>query len=64
MRLRDTVVAAGFWTGTLLPVAYLPVFIAGIDSPATLSLFFGLVGINVLALVVGHEYPGSRSRAQ
>lgn len=59
----DAITAAGFWIGTLLPVAYLPVVLAGIDSAARLSVFVGLLAINVVALVVGHEYPASRSNA-
>ncbi|RQG91666.1 hypothetical protein EA462_06890 [Natrarchaeobius halalkaliphilus] len=62
MHLNDSVTAAGFWLGTLLPVAYLPVFFTGIDSVTMLSVFLGLLAINVLALVVGHEYPASRSQ--
>ncbi len=61
MQLGSAVTAAGFWLGTLLPVAYLPVFLTGIDSAAGLSIFLGLVAVNVVALVVGHEYPSSRS---
>ncbi|WP_049926517.1 hypothetical protein [Halopiger goleimassiliensis] len=56
MHLQDVVVAAGFWIGTLLPVAYLPVFVVGIESTTMLSVFFGLLLLNCLALVVGHGY--------
>lgn len=62
MHLGSTVTAIGFWIGTLLPLAYLPVFLTGIDSIARFSLFLALVAINVVALVVGHDYPSSRSR--
>lgn len=54
------VTTAGFWLGTLLPVVYLPVFIAGVDSVQTLSLLLALLGLHAIALVVGHEYDGSR----
>lgn len=64
MQLGNIVTAAGFWIGTLLPVAYLPVFLAGIDSAYGLSVFLGLVTVNVVALVVGHEYPASRSESR
>ncbi|APW96410.1 hypothetical protein CHINAEXTREME_00925 [Halobiforma lacisalsi AJ5] len=63
MHLGSTVTTLGFWIGTLLPIAYLPVFLTGIDSVARLSLFLGLLTINVVALVVGHDYPASRSRS-
>jgi hypothetical protein len=56
------VTAVGFWTGTLLPVAYLPVFVVGIDSGRALSLLVALLGIHALALVVGHEYDGVDAR--
>ncbi|MDQ2049978.1 hypothetical protein RBH26_05725 [Natronolimnohabitans sp. A-GB9] len=60
MHLGNSVTAAGFWLGTLFPVAYLPVFLSGIDSVWSLSLVFGLLTLHALALVVGHDYPGSR----
>ncbi|PCR92316.1 hypothetical protein [Natrinema ejinorense] len=62
MRLHYSVTAAGFWIGTLLPVVYLPVILTGIDSISRLSLFVGLLALHALALVVGHDYSGSRSR--
>ncbi|WP_440766080.1 hypothetical protein [Natronorubrum sp. DTA7] len=62
VHLGHTITAAGFWLGTLLPVAYLPVFFAGIDSVTTLSILVGLLTVHALALIVGHEYPASRTR--
>ncbi|WP_226481219.1 hypothetical protein [Natrinema amylolyticum] len=62
MHLSHTVTAAGFWLGTLLPIVYLPVIVAGIDSMSRLSLFVGLMAVHALALVIGHDYSGSRSR--
>lgn len=56
------VTAVGFWLGTILPVFYLPVFITGIDSVETLTLLLALLIVHALALVVGHEYDGSRSQ--
>ncbi|UHQ95999.1 hypothetical protein [Natrinema halophilum] len=61
MHLSPSVTAVGFWLGTFLPVVYLPVIVAGIDSMSRLSLFVGLLLVHVLALVVGHDYSGSRS---
>ncbi|AXR79152.1 hypothetical protein [Natrarchaeobaculum sulfurireducens] len=63
MQLGNVVTAAGFWVAIVLPVAYLPVFLAGIDSAFGLSVFLGLIAVNVVALVVGHEYPASQSKA-
>lgn len=62
MRLGSSITAIGFWSGILLPVVYVPVFLTGIDSIDGLSLVGALLTINVLALVVGHDYPGARSR--
>ena len=62
MSLSSTVTAIGFWVGALLPFVYLPVFLTGVDSLSRLLLFFALIAINVVALVVGHDYPGSRER--
>ncbi|MFC4543863.1 hypothetical protein ACFO5R_18205 [Halosolutus amylolyticus] len=62
MAVEHPVTAAGFWIGTLLPVAYVPVILAGIDSMSRLSLFVGLLALHALALVIGHEYDGSRTR--
>ncbi|QLK25117.1 hypothetical protein HYG81_13580 [Natrinema zhouii] len=62
MRLSHSVTAAGFWLGTLLPIVYVPVILTGIDSMSHLSLFIALLAVHALALVVGHDYSGSRSR--
>ena len=59
MALGRSITAASFWLGTILPVAYPPVILSGIDSASRLSLFVGLLVVHVLALVVGHEYDGS-----
>lgn len=60
MAIRSTITAIGFWLGALLPVAYLPVFLAGLDSMTRVSVFVALLVLNVVALVVGHDYPGTR----
>ena len=62
MTVEHPVTAAGFWLGTLLPLAYVPVILTGIDSMSRLSLFVGLLALHAFALVVGHEYNGSRTR--
>ncbi|ELY44314.1 hypothetical protein [Natronorubrum sulfidifaciens] len=62
MHLENSVTAVGFWLGTLLPVAYFPVFLSGIDSTGSLSVFLALLALHVTALVIGHDYPGSRSQ--
>ena len=62
MHLGNSVTAAGFWLGTLLPIAYLPVFLSGIDSAGALSVLLTLLTVHATALVIGHDYTGSRSR--
>lgn len=62
MYLGQTVTAIGFWVGTLLPFVYVPVFLTGMNSTSRLALFFALVAINIVALVVGHDYPGADGR--
>ncbi|WP_255170503.1 hypothetical protein [Natrononativus amylolyticus] len=60
MSLGSTVTTIGFWLGALLPFVYLPVFVTGVDTLTRLSLFLGLLAVNVVALVVGHDYPETR----
>ena len=62
MSAGSTITAIGFWIGALLPFVYLPVFVTGIDSATRLLLFVGFIAINVVALIVGHDYPETRSR--
>ncbi|MFA9414940.1 hypothetical protein [Natrinema sp. HArc-T2] len=62
MYLSHSVTAVGFWLGTLLPVVYVPVILAGIDSIGRLSLLVALLAVHALALVIGHDYAGSRSQ--
>lgn len=64
MILGRSITTLGFWLGTVLPIAYLPVILAGIDSMTRFSLFLGLLVVHALALVVGHEYDGSRTRSR
>ena len=45
-----------FWGAIALPVVYLPLLVAGIDTPARLALFLGLFGLHVLALVGGRAH--------
>lgn len=62
MSAGSTITAIGFWVGALLPFVYLPVFVTGIDSATRLLLFVGFIAVNVVALIVGHDYPETRSR--
>ena len=48
--------AAGFWGAIVLPLAYLPVLANGLSSSLEVGLFLGLLGLNFLALYVGHAH--------
>ncbi len=47
--------AIAFWTAIALPFGYLPLFALEMIelSPVT---FFGLLGLNMIALIVGHPH--------
>ncbi len=62
MEFGSPVTTVAFWLGALLPLFYLPVFVVGIDSITALTSFLALLTIHVVALVVGHDYPETRSR--
>ena len=47
---------AGFWAAIALPFLHIPLLITGLDSSAKLAAYVALLGLNVLALVVGHSY--------
>ncbi|MCU4751130.1 hypothetical protein OB919_03890 [Halobacteria archaeon AArc-curdl1] len=59
----DVLTVVAFWLGALLPLAYLPVILTGLNSTTRLGLFLALLVLHVVALVVGHEYPRTRQRA-
>lgn len=54
--LRTAVRALAFWLAVLLPLGYLPLLAAGLDSTTAVLTFLGLVAANVCALVVGQPY--------
>lgn len=56
MHVSSTVTAISFWLGTLLPVLYVPMFVLGLDSGPQFVAFLGVLAINVVALVIGHDY--------
>lgn len=45
----------GFWLAVALPFLYLPLLLGGLSGGQT-QVFVGLLGLNVLALLVGHSY--------
>lgn len=48
--------AIAFWMGIVLPFLYVPLLIAGIDTFERLVVLLGLIALNVVAFVVGHQY--------
>ena len=44
-----------FWSSVLLPFAYVPLLYGGFGEGQP-ELFVGLVALNVLCLVLGHEH--------
>ena len=49
-----------FWAAILLPVLYLPLLAAGIDSVSGLAVFLGLFGLHLLALLGGRGHATGR----
>lgn len=44
-----------FWAAVVLPLAYLPLLSSPVDTEQTLVLL-GLVAVNVVCLLIGHDY--------
>lgn len=51
-----------FWAAIALPVAYLPLLAAGIDTLPDLATFLGLFGLHVLALLGGRPHAAADGR--
>lgn len=47
--------AVAFWTAILLPFLYVPLLVGGLTGQELL-VFGGLLVVNVVALVAGHDY--------
>lgn len=45
----------GFWASVSMPFLYLPLLAGGLEANE-LYVFVGLLLLNVLAFIVGHEY--------
>lgn len=46
----------GFWAAIALPFLYVPLLFDGIDSGSRAVVFLGLLALNAVALVVGHNH--------
>ncbi|NGM69116.1 hypothetical protein G6M89_08865 [Natronolimnobius sp. AArcel1] len=47
---------AGFWSAIFLPICYTPMLLYGLSTGIHTLLFLFLLGLNLVALYVGHEY--------
>lgn len=45
-----------FWTAVALPFVILVFLVAGVETPFEVGLFAGLVVLDGVAVIVGHEY--------
>ncbi|MFW5956563.1 MAG: hypothetical protein ACOCQY_04085 [Halorhabdus sp.] len=54
--LLEPVRGVAFWAAIALPFIQLPLLLSGLQRPATLLAFLGLLALNVFALYVGHAY--------
>lgn len=45
-----------FWTAVVLPFLYIPLVVAGLDSTSDISGLAVLVALNLVALLLGHNY--------
>jgi len=52
---RSTIRGVSFWSAILLPLVYLPLLLGGL-GPETGYIVIGLLGLNLLALFVGHNH--------
>ncbi|WP_340098715.1 hypothetical protein [Salinibaculum salinum] len=54
-RLVGVLRRVAFWTAVVLPLAYLPLLSSPVDD-TELLVFVALVAVNVVCLLVGHDY--------
>lgn len=59
-RLRAPLALLAFWSAIALPAAYLPLLALGIETIAHTTVLAGLLGLNAIALLVGHSYRPDR----
>ena len=54
--LANPLSAVAFWLAIALPVLYIPLLTTGIHGLEELTLFLGVFGLHLLALVAGRSY--------
>jgi len=45
-----------FWSAVALPFLHVPLLLQGLDGTSETTTFLALLGLNLLALLVGHSY--------
>lgn len=53
---RNWLRVLGFWAAVSLPFLHVPLLLGGLDSTAELLAFGVLLGSNLVAFLVGHQY--------
>lgn len=54
--ILDQTRAVSFWGAITLPFVYLPFLATGVDSPTRAGILLALVGINLVAVLVGRGH--------
>lgn len=55
-RLEAPAAALAFWCAVALPAVYLGLLASGLDTPADLQAFLGLLALHFVALVAGRHH--------
>lgn len=55
-RVRSVVESIAFWIAVIIPFTYLPILAVDSVIPMKAVVFISLIGANILALIVGHNY--------
>ena len=48
--------AVAFWSAIALPFLHIPLLLYGLETNGRFAAFVGLLGLNVIAFIVGHRY--------
>lgn len=55
-RLHTVIQGVSFWTAVVLPFVYLPVLVLGGATSSPMTLVSTAIGLNVVALLLGHRH--------
>ena len=59
--LTTPIEMVSFWLAVALPFLYLPLLVSGVTTNSELMTVLMLLGLNVVALLVGHDHRNERS---